>query len=145
MNPINISMSFCPHVTNGKLRGWYLLAKRLFVEDTPILRKHQFLGFNGGLVVSITHPGAETLFEMITRHPKLEDRDVSWFGLTSLFPMNRGCKVYIPEKILKISIPTKIETTGIFRRHDTYRNEPFFYVEVPALTAEVLLGQEELI
>ena len=124
-----------------------MLAKRLFAEDDPILIKHQFMGFNGSLLLTVVRPQEESrfsMFEQITKYSELEDKEVKWFGQCSLFPMKGGFKIYIPEGHLRMEKPKRIETVGVFRRHDTFNRKSVFYLETPAITAEVLLGRKEL-
>jgi hypothetical protein len=148
MTPIKIPISICPHTSAGKLRGWYVLAKRLFKEDDPILFKRQFLGFNGSLLITVVRPNEDTIFSMfeqITKYSELEDKEVKWFGQCSLFPLKGGFKVYIPEGHLRMEKPKRIETIGVFRKHEPLRfGKPVYYLEIPAITAEVLLGRKEL-
>ena len=153
MKPIKIPISICPHTSAGKLRGWYALAKRLFVEDDPILVKRQFMGFNwfekqaGCLLLTVVRPREDSkfsMFEQITKYSQLEDKNITWFGQCSLFPLKGGFKVYIPEGHLKVENPKRVETVGVFRRHDTFNHKSVFYLEIPVITAEVLLGRKEL-
>jgi len=144
IEPIKIPISICPHSSAGKIRGWYVLAKRLFRGDDPILFKHQFLGFNGNLIVSVQQAAIRSLFQMATKYPKLEDRDITWLGKVSLFRLKGGFKVYIPGEYLEVENPTRVETVGIFRCHTAYNRKLFYYLEIPAITAEVLLGRKAL-
>ena len=57
--------------------------------------------------------------------------------------MAGGFKVYLPENILKAKEPGRIEGTGIFRKHKSPGFE-VFYLEIPKITADVLLGRKEL-
>jgi len=144
LNPVKIPLSICPHTSAGRVQGWYVLAKRLFAEDDPVLFKHQFLGFNGNLIISVQQAEIRSLFQMATKYPKLEDRDITWLGKVSLFRLKGGFKVYLPWEYLEVENPKRIETVGIFRCHIAFDRKLFYYLEIPAITAEVLLGRKEL-
>lgn len=144
MEAVTIPISICPHFSQGKPRGHYLLAKRLFLNDPPILRKQQYVGFNGFLFVTVVRPNSwDTAFKTAIRIPRLDGRDIQWLGAVSLYGLRGGFKVYFPETILKAEKPGRIEGVGIFRK---YQAPGFacYYLEIPKLTAEVLLGRKEL-
>ena len=144
MEAVTIPISICPHFSQGKTRGHYILAKRLFLQDQPILTRQQYVGFNGFLFVTVVHPGSwNTNFKMATRIQMLDDRRIIWLGTVPLYGMKGGFKVYLPEHILKAKKPGRIEGVGIFRK---YQAPGFscYYLEIPKLTAEVLLGRKEL-
>ena len=86
----------------------------------------------------------ESVLEMATVFPKLDEDDVTWFDRASLFPMKGGFKVYIPKEHLKTDIPTRIETVGSFKCHIAYNKAKLYYLEIPSITAEVLTGRKEL-
>ena len=144
MEAVTIPISICPHFSQGKPRGHYLLAKRLFLHEQPILSRQQYVGFNGFLFVTVVHPSEwTTTFRTAIRISQLDDRKVIWLGSANLYPLKGGFKVYLPETILKAKKPGRIEGVGIFRKYKAPGFE-CFYLEIPKLTAEVLLGQEEL-
>lgn len=144
MEAVTIPISICPHFSQGKPRGHYLLAKRLFLNDQPILRKQQYAGFNGFLFVTVMRPNSwDTAFKTAVRIPRLDGRDIQWLGAVSLYGMKGGFKVYLPESILKAKDPGRIEGVGIFRKY-VAPGFDCYYLEIPKLTAEVLLGREEL-
>jgi len=145
MEPVTIPISICPHFSQGKPRGHYLLAKRLFIgEDQPILVKQQYVGFNGFLFVTVVRPNSwTTTFKTAIKIPRLDDRKIIWLGTVPLYGLKGGFKVYLPETILKAKKPGRIEGVGIFRK---YQAPGFscYYLEIPKLSAEILSGKEEL-
>ena len=144
MEVIKIPISICPHFVKGEPKGHYVLAKRLFQKDTPILLKRQFVGFNGFLFVTVVRPtDLDTTFKMIRCCPMLDDVGIKWLGQASIFPMVGGFKIYLPEHIMMADKPGRIEGVGIFRKYEFWGKE-IYYLEIPKLTAEVLLGRKEL-
>lgn len=144
MNPVTIPVSICPHFTKGKPRGHYLLAKRLFQNETPILAKQQFVGYNGFLFVTVVHPAKwDTTFKMACAITELDGQPIKWLGTTHLTPLAGGFKAYLPEPITKANKPGRIEGIGIFRKHVALGFE-LYYLEIPKFTAEVLLGRMDL-
>lgn len=146
MNPISVPVTFSPHIVNGKPRGYYLLVQSLFPNGAPILRRDQFVGFMGGhLIVTVSrHHTWNTLFRMAI-HPQWDEHSVTWLDSCKLYRMSKGFRMYIPGTVL---CPTsaeskKVETMGIFKKW-TYGGgiEPMFFVELPVVSAEVLLGKE---
>lgn len=144
MEAVKIPISICPHFSRGKPRGFYVLAKRLFPKGAPILMKQQFVGFNGFLFVTVAHPPMwNTTFKMAQAIKKLDERTITWLGSASIFPMAGGFKLYLPEHILKADKPGRIEGVGIFRKYEALGFE-CYYLEIPKLSAKVLLGRTEL-
>ena len=145
MEAVTVPISICPHFSQGKARGHYLLAKRLFIgEDQPILVRQQYAGFNGFLFVTVVHPNWwNTTFKTAISIPRMDGRNIQWLGAVLLYQLKGGFKVYLPETILKATKPGRIEGVGIFRK---YQAPGFscYYLEIPKLTAGVLLGKEEL-
>jgi len=144
MDAVTIPVSICPHFSQGMARGHYILGKRLFLNDQPILVKRQFVGFNGFLFVTVVHPNQWNTSFKIARHiSQMDDRKIIWLGSVPLYSLPGGFKVYIPETVLKAEKPGRIEGVGIFRK---YQAPGFccYYLEIPKLTAGVLLGKEEL-
>ena len=144
MEAVKIPISICPHFSQGKPRGHYLLAKRLFLNDQPILRKQQYVGFNGFLFVTVVYPNWwDTTFKTATKIQMIDGRRITWLGAVSSYGMKGGFKVYLPEHILKAKRPGRIEGVGIFRKYQTL-GFACYYLEIPKLTAGVLTGREEL-
>lgn len=144
MEAVTIPISICPHFSQGTPRGHYILAKRLFLQDQPILVRQQYVGFNGFLFVTVVHPPSwDTAFKTAFRIPRLDGRNIQWLGPAPLYGMKGGFKVYLPETILKAKKPGRIEGVGIFRKYQAPGFE-CYYLEIPKLTAEILLGREEL-
>lgn len=144
MQPIHIPVSLCPHFSGGKARGHYLLAKRLFREGNPILVKQQFIGYNGFLFVTVVHPAQwNSTFKIATHIKELDGRGITWLGGCHLTTLTGGFKVYLPEYIMKAKEPGRIEGTGIFRKHESPGFE-CFYLEIPKLSADILLGRTKL-
>ena len=144
MEAVTIPISICPHFSQSKARGHYILAKRLFTKDQPILARRQYVGFNGFLFVTVVHPNQwDTTFKVASRIRMMDDRSIIWLGTVPLYGLRGGFKVYLPETILKAKKPGRIEGVGIFRK---YKAPGFgcYYLEIPKLTASVLLGKEEL-
>jgi len=144
MEPVTIPISICPHFSQGKPRGHYLLAKRLFLNDQPILVRRQYVGFNGFLFVTVVHPNQwNTTFKIASQISQMDDRKIIWLGSVPQYSLPGGFKVYLPETVLKAKKPGRIEGVGIFRK---YQAPGFvcYYLELPKLTAAVLLGKEEL-
>ena len=144
MEAVTIPISICPHFSQGKPRGHYLLAKRLFLNDQPILVRQQYVGFNGFLFVTVVHPPEwTTTFKIASRIRWFDNRKVFWLGAVRQHLMPKGFKVYLPETILKAKKPGRIEGVGIFRKYEA-PGFSCYYLEIPKLTANVLLGREEL-
>lgn len=144
MEPVTIPISLCPHFSGGKPRGHYLLAKRLFLNDQPILTRQQYVGYNGFLFVTVVHPNWwDTTFKTAISIPEMDGRSITWLGTVLLYGLKGGFRVYLPEIILKAKEPGRIEGIGIFRK---YKAPGFscYYLEIPKLSAEVLLGREDL-
>lgn len=152
MNPIQIPVTLSPHGVDGKPRGFYLLAQRLFTKGSPILRKDQFIGFNGSLIVTVArHNAWDSLVKMGVYAHLLDSTRVFWYDKAALYPMTKGFRMYIPGTVLtpgmfqSPAVVSKIETTGIFRKHDFYGGiEPLFYLEIPLISGDVLLGRKQL-
>lgn len=144
MQPIHIPVSLCPHFSQGKARGYYLLAKRLFPNGSPILNKQQWIGWNGFLFVTVFHPPQwDSIFKIANFIKKLDEREIIWLGGCHLTNMTGGFKVYLPEYVMKPKKPGRIECTGIFRKHESLGFE-CFYLEIPKLNADILLERKEL-
>lgn len=144
MEPVKIPISICPHFSQGKSRGHYILAKRLFKENQPILVRQQFVGFNGFLFVTVVHPAKwDTTFKIARRIQEIDGRKIIWLGGVPLYTLAGGFKTYLPEHILKADKPGRIEGVGIFRKHEALGFN-CYYLEIPKLTAEILLGKEKL-
>ena len=144
MEAIHIPVSICPHFSQGKPRGFYILAKKLFREGAPILVKQQYVGFNGFLFITVVHPALwNTTFKIVTHIKELDGRNVIWLGGVHLTTMAGGFKVYLREDILKANKPGLIECTGIFRKHKSPGYE-CYYLEIPKISADVLLGRKKL-
>ncbi len=144
MEAIKIPISICPHFVKGKPKGHYVLAKRLFQKDAPILLKRQFVGFNGFLFVTIVRPtNWDTAFKIMRYCSTVDDVEVRWLGQASIFPMVGGFKIYLPEHIMMADKLGRIEGVGVFRKYENLGCE-IYYLEIPKLTAEVLLGRKEL-
>lgn len=144
MDAINIPVSICPHFSGGKPRGHYILAKRLFQEGAPILVKQQFVGFNGFFFVTVVRPPLwNSTFKIANYIKRLDGREVIWLGGCHLTSLAGGFKIYITEDILKAKEPGRIEGTGIFRKYKAPGFE-VYYLEIPKITGEILLGRKEL-
>ena len=144
MKPVTIPISICPHFSQGKPRGHYLLAKRLFLTEQPILARQQYVGYNGFLFVTVVHPNQwNTVFKIASRISTMDDRSIIWLGAVRQHLLPKGFKVYLPEHILKAKKPGRIEGIGIFRKYEAPRFS-VYYLEIPKLSAGVLLGKEEL-
>ncbi len=121
-----------------------MLAKRLFRHEQPMLIRQQYVGFNGFLFVTVVHPYQwDTTFKMACGIPYMDDRKLTWLGTANLYPFGGGFKTYLAEHILKAKKPGRIEGVGIFRKYKTSFME-CYYLEIPKLTTEILLGREEL-
>ena len=144
MEAVTIPISICPHFSQGKPRGHYLLAKRLFLTEQPILAKRQYVGYNGFLFVTVVHPNQwDTVFKIASRISTMDDRSIIWLGAVRQHLMPKGFKVYLPEHILKAKKPGRIEGIGIFRKYEA-PGFSVYYLEIPKLSAGVLSGKEEL-
>ncbi len=144
MEAVTIPISICPHFSQGKPRGHYILAKRLFRNEQPILVKQQFVGFNGFLFVTVVRPSdSDTTFKMAQRIQEMDGRRIMWLGTAHQYLQRGGFKTYLPETILKAKEPGRIEGVGIFRKFEA-PGFSCYYLEIPKLSAEVLLGRKEL-
>lgn len=144
MEAVTIPISICPHFSQGKPRGHYLLAKRLFLHDQPILNRRQFVGYNGFLFITVVHPRQwDSIFKIATQISEMDGQKITWLGTARQYLLPGGFKVYLTEDILKAEKPGRIEGVGIFRK---YKAPGFscYYLELPKLTAAVLFGREEL-
>lgn len=145
MEAVKIPVSICPHFTQGKARGHYILAKRLFTKSQPILAKQQYVGFNGFLFVTVVHPNQwDTTFKIANQIEQMDDRKIIWLGSAHLYPLGGGFKVYLSADIMKAIKPGRIEGVGMFRKYEA-PGFSVYYLEIAKLTAEVLLGRKELI
>ena len=114
------------------------------MNDQPILVRQQYVGFNGFLFVTVVRPGSwNTAFKTAISIPRLDGRNIQWLGTVPLYGLKGGFKVYLPEHILKAEKPGRIEDVGIFRKYQA-PGFSVYYLEIPKLTAGVLLGKEEL-
>ena len=144
MEPVTIPISICPHFSQGKPRGHYLLAKRLFLTEQPILARQQYVGYNGFLFVTVVHPNQwDTVFKIASHISTMDDRSIIWLGAVRQHLMPKGFKVYLPEHILKAKKPGRVEGIGIFRKYEA-PGFSVYYLEIPKLSAGVLSGREEL-
>lgn len=144
MEPIKIPISICSHFSQGKPRGHYILAKRLFLLEQPILIKRQYVGFNGFLFITVVHPNQwDSIFKIACMIKEMDKQPIIWLGSVPIYGLKGGFKAYLPETILKATKPGRIEGVGIFRK---YQAPGFnvYYLEIPKLIAEVLLGKEKL-
>ena len=73
----------------------------------------------------------------------MDKRSIIWLGTVPLYGLKGGFKVYLPETVLKAKKPGRIEGVGIFRKYEA-PGFSCYYLELPKLTAEVLLGRKEL-
>lgn len=147
MQPIKIPISLCPHIVEGKPRGYYLLAQWLFPKGAPRLVKQQFLGFNGQLLVTVEHDGTwDSLLKIALFVENLNGKRVTWLTKTPIYTMPLGFRAYIPGTILKpISADVaKITTTGVFKKESFGVSKDLYYLEIPKITAGILFGREEL-
>ena len=143
---IKIPITLSPHVVGDKPRCYYLLAQRLFPNGSPILRADQFIGFSdGSLILSVDrHNTWNTLFEMMLHTMDIKEPRFIWLAKAKLFGMAKGFRAYIPGTILK---PTsaesgKINATGIFTNITFGEGiSPLFYLKIPIITADILLGR----
>ena len=144
MEAITIPISICPHFSQGKPRGHYILAKRLFLNEQPILARQQYVGFNGFLFVTVVHPNHwDTTFKIASQISVMDDQKIIWLGSVPIYSLRGGFKAYLPEHILKAKEPGRIEGIGIFRKYKALGFE-CYYLEIPKLNADVLSGRKEL-
>lgn len=142
MNPIPIPVTLSPHFVNGKPRGYYLLAQRLFPNGSPALNKKQWLGFHeGNLIVTASFPSEwNSLMSMAVNCPSIEGKPFMWLAPAKLWPMPMGFRTYIPGTILKPDVgSSKVETTGVFKQYMS-----LFWLSLTEVTGEVLLGRKTL-
>jgi len=150
-NPIRIPVSLSPHIVNGKPRGYYVLAERLFAKNkNPHLVRNQFVGVAKSLVISVSHNSTwDTLLEMSISIPHLPSAPqranrVYWLDKAKLYPINMGFRAYVPGSVLKPEPDAeKIETMGEFKRFQMGTTD-LFYLEIPIITLDILLGKEKL-
>jgi len=143
MEPVTIPISLCPHFSQGKPRGYYVLAKRLFLHDQPILARRQYIGFNGFLFITVHPSGWDTMFKMICMINEMDGRSITWLGTAPIYGLKGGFKTYLSEHILKAEEPGRIEGIGVFRKYEA-PGFSCYYLEIPKLTAKILLGKEKL-
>lgn len=146
MDAIQIPVTLSPHIVDNKPRGYYILGQRLFPRGAPELRKDQFVGFNGSLIISIArHNTWNSILAMGLYASRLHNRNITWLGEAMVYPMSKGFRIYVPGTTLKpSSAGKKIETIGVFRMHEFCGVEPLFYLEIPKINADILLGKEQL-
>lgn len=148
MKTIKIPITISPHFSQGVPRGYYIIAQRLFPKERPILFRQQFVGFTQNLVFTMAHPGKwDTLLKMAIYIPTLGDFyvSVSWLSTTKMYPMGTGVRIYLPGTILKPSSAgcKKIETMGSLSLAGG-RGQEIYYLDIPKLNADILLGRKEL-
>jgi hypothetical protein len=142
MNLIRIPVTLSPHIVKGSPRGYYVLAQRLFPNGAPILAKAQWIGFNGALVITVEHPHEwDSLLKMAVKCPDFIEGRVSWLAPAKVWPMSKGFRTYIPGTILKPkpAEASKVESMGTFQQVGS-----IFYLSIPAIDGEVLLGRKEI-
>jgi len=145
---VRIPITLSPHIVNGKPRGFYLLAQRLFPNGAPTLTKRQYIGFNKRLLITVEHDRTwDTLLKVALHAGKLNDESVTWLTPTPIYPMPKGFRAYIPGTIIKPASAEsqKVEGIGVFRRAIFGVSRDVYYLEILKLTAEVLLGRKDLI
>jgi hypothetical protein len=143
MDPIRIPVTLSPHFQGGKPSGYYVLAQRLFPRGAPPLMRYQWIGFSKNcLIVTVGRPVDDSsLVSMAVKHAVIDGNPTSWLATAKLWTMAMGFKTYIPGTILKPKLDApKIETTGIFKQFGE-----IFYLTIPKIDGEVLLGRKELI
>jgi len=146
INPIRIPVTLSPHIVKGKPRGYYVLAQRLFTNGSPHLVRRQFVGFTDCLIITTAHEYKwDSLLKMAIHVPFIDDKPVTWLSAVPIYPIPMGFRAYIPGTVIK---PTsagqeKTETIGIFQRFQAGKID-LFYLEVPKLSAGVLLGEDDL-
>jgi len=146
---IRIPVTLSPHIVKGKPRGYYLLAQRLFPNGAPILRKDQFVGFSGGfMVITVARQNTwNTLMHMAIYASDVYGEIFAWLDSCKLYPMNKGFRAYIPGTILRppSAGSKKVETFGLFQK-TAFGGDvaDMWYVKVPDVSAEVLLGSKRL-
>jgi hypothetical protein len=140
VKPVKITTTLSPHFTGKDApAGYYLLAQRLFMNGAPILKKQQYIGYNGNLFVTVdyNYSCGDSLFRLAANAETLDGRKIIWLDYTKLYPMNMGFRSYIPGRVLKPSVleigRKKVVTPGIFRKcRDIY------YLELPEIIHEHL-------
>jgi hypothetical protein len=146
MECIRIPTTLSPHIVNGVARGYYVLAQKIFPDGAPVLRRAQFIGFCGNLILTFASPNEwDTLMKMGVQCQQLLDQPVSWLAASKLWPMAKGFRSYIPGSILKPRSNLKITCTGIVKKHLHGAGvAPIFYLEIPSISADVLMGRDIL-
>lgn len=147
MEPIRITTTLSPHFSKGLPRGYYLVAQRLFPGGVPLLRKQQFLGFCGGsLVVTVGSPNHwDSIMKMSIHCQELIEGPVSWLDSCSIWAANKGFRAYISQKFLPAGANSKPVTgTGIFKLHTMANSAQIYYLEVPKVNSDILLGRKSL-
>lgn len=146
MEPIRVPVTLSPHVVNGKPRGYYLLVRKLFLHDTPKIRKQQFIAVGNCLRYTFgTPPQWDTLVKMGVYCQTLDENPVSWISEAKVWPLKGGFKGYIPGTILKPSAESiKWSGMGVVKAQAYGGVSPVYYVELPGISAEVLLGREKI-
>lgn len=150
MNPIKIPVTISPHIVNGKPRGYYIIAERLFTKGNPHLIRTQFVGHTqDGLIISVgRHIKWDTLYKLGIQVPHLEameQKRVIWLSPTKIYPFNMGFRAYIPGTVLKpeSAEAKKIQTMGFFKRFQIGTTD-LLYLEVPLITPDIMLGKTKL-
>ena len=141
MKPITVPVSICPHIADGNPRGYYIIAQRLF-QQQPILFRQQFVGFTRNLVFTLAHPGdRDTLLKMAIKVPHLDTASVSLLAPVQMYPTGTGVRFYLPGTILK---PTSAGCVKIDTMGGLYKVGEIYYLNVPKLNADILLGRKKL-
>lgn len=129
MDPVKITATLSPHKA-----GFYLLAQRLFIHGAPVLAKHQHIGHNGNLIVTVGFNGKwDTTLKMATQMNVLDGKTITWFDYGKLYPMSMGFRMYIPGRVLRPTSAEKVVTPAIFRKCCGV-----FYLELQNVTTEIL-------
>ena len=148
MEPVRVPVTLSPHIVNDKPRGYYLLAQRIFPQGAPILRRQQFVGFNGRLIVTVSrHRTWDNFLKMGIHARELDGQAITWLDQCKLYPMAMGFRMYIPGTILKPASAgsEKVESIGILREQKWGGNTAStFYLEIQKIDADILLSRKEL-
>lgn len=153
MNPIKIPVTISPHIVNGKPRGYYIIAERLFTKSNPHLIRKQFLGIARGLIISVGRDiHWDSLLKMSIHIPEViytiggcGINKILWLSPTKIYPFNMGFRAYIPGTVLKpeSAEAKKIQTMGFFKRFQIGTTD-LLYLEVPLITPDIMLGKTKL-
>jgi len=140
-----------PYKDNRRIiTGRYVNLDNIFVPNvSKDLNPQQFIGVHQHMVVTIATPGyIKNLLGIALDLNNIRVKGkgyVTWLGTVRCYPAGHGCRLYIPSKMWNPKSPEFAgpwRTTGAaYWWANGKESEPYFLVDIPALTREKLLDE----